>query len=115
MPPAPAIALGAPNVLLFASSRLKSLPPASPLTRARAWPTAASLLLDRPLDGGVAMHAKRRPTTRASANRPPPVAVLNQLLAALPPEDYQRIAPSLETIPLVLKEVLQKPGEPIRH
>jgi len=69
------------------------------------------------------MAVKRRPTARAAANRPPPssrnrptpVAVRNQLLAALSPEDYQRIAPSLEAIPLILKTVLQKPGEPIQH
>jgi len=39
--------------------------------------------------------------------------VRNLLLAALPSDDYQRIAPSLEVIPLVLKDVLQKAGEPI--
>ena len=69
------------------------------------------------------MHATRRPTARASANRPPPssrnrppaVTVLNRLLAALPAADYKRIALSLETIPLILKDVLQKSGEPIQY
>ena len=56
------------------------------------------------------MIAKRRlPTT---TNRPPPA---NYLLAALPPDDYQRIAPALDVIPLKLKEFLHKPGEPIQH
>ena len=56
------------------------------------------------------MMAKRRlPTT---TNRPPPA---NDLLAALPPDDYQRIAPALDVIPLKLKEFLHKPGEPIQH
>src|SRR5688572_2943121 len=47
-----------------------------------------------------------------STNLPPPA---NQLLAALPADDYQRLAPSLEVIPLKLKEFLQTPGEPITH
>jgi CRP-like cAMP-binding protein len=55
------------------------------------------------------MTAKRRlPTT----NRPPPT---NHLLAALPPNDYQRLAPTLDVVPLKLKEFLHKPGEPIAH
>lgn len=48
-----------------------------------------------------------------SANRPPPPAKSNLLLAALPAADYARISPSLTTIPLKLKNVLHKPGEPI--
>jgi CRP-like cAMP-binding protein len=55
------------------------------------------------------MMAKRRlPTT----NRPPPT---NHLLAALPPDDYQRLVPALDVIPLKLKEFLHKSGEPIKH
>ena len=55
------------------------------------------------------MIAKRRlPAT----NRPPPT---NQLLAALPPDDYRRLAPNFDVIPLKLKEFLHKPGEPIAH
>jgi CRP-like cAMP-binding protein len=55
------------------------------------------------------MMVKRRlPTT----NRPPPT---NHLLAALPPEDYQRLAPTLDVIPLKLKEFLYKPGAPMAH
>jgi len=53
------------------------------------------------------MIAKRRlPTT----NRPPPT---NHLLAALPPDDYRRLAPTLDIIPLKLKEFLHKSGERI--
>jgi len=37
------------------------------------------------------------------------------LLAALPHDVFDRIAPLLELIPLRLKEVLHKPGEPVRH
>ena len=56
------------------------------------------------------MMAKRLlPTT---TNRPPPA---NYLLAALPPKDYQRIAPTLDVVPLKLKEFLHKPGELIKH
>jgi CRP-like cAMP-binding protein len=50
-----------------------------------------------------------------SANRPPPTANPNRLLAALPADDYKRIIPALEVVPLKLKDVLHKPGEPIRH
>jgi len=46
-------------------------------------------------------------------NRPPPIE--NRLLAALPPEIYQRIAPTLDVVPLILKNILHKPGEPIQH
>jgi CRP-like cAMP-binding protein len=43
-------------------------------------------------------------------NRPPPA---NHLLAALPPEVFDRISPALDTVPLKLKKILHKPGEPI--
>jgi CRP-like cAMP-binding protein len=39
---------------------------------------------------------------------------LNQLLAALPPAEYERIRPALEIVGLRAKEILHKPGEPIR-
>jgi len=39
----------------------------------------------------------------------------NLLLASLPPGDLRRILPQLETVPLKLKEVLHKPGEPIEY
>ena len=67
------------------------------------------------------MMAKPLRTRLPSANRPPPDAknrpppVKNQLLAALPSEDYNRIAGALEVIPLKLKDVLHKPGEAIRY
>jgi CRP-like cAMP-binding protein len=48
-----------------------------------------------------------------SANRPPPDNP-NRLLAALPSADYTRILPSLTVVPLKLKDILHKPGEPIR-
>jgi CRP-like cAMP-binding protein len=44
------------------------------------------------------------------ANRPPPT---NHLLAALPRNDYERIAPSLEVTPLKLKQILHKAGESV--
>jgi CRP-like cAMP-binding protein len=50
--------------------------------------------------------------TLPSSNRPPP---LNDLLAALPSLDYARLAPSIDVIPLKLKEVIHKPGEPIAN
>ena len=48
----------------------------------------------------------------ASASRPPQT---NRLLAALPPNDYERIAPFLKTIPLKLKQTLHKVGEPVEY
>ena len=57
------------------------------------------------------MMVKRRPQ---SANRPPPAGNPNRLLAALPAADYTRILPSLTVVPLTLKTILHKPGEPIR-
>ena len=58
------------------------------------------------------MMAKRRPLT---TTRPPPSGNPNRLLAALPPADYARILPSLTVVPLKLKDILHKPGEPIRE
>jgi CRP-like cAMP-binding protein len=39
----------------------------------------------------------------------------NLLLAALPPEEYERIAPHLESVPLSLRETLFRPDEQIRY
>ena len=69
------------------------------------------------------MMAKRRSTTRPFANRPRPSATnrpptahpQNLLLAALPGADYERLAPAIEVVPLTLKEILHKPGEPLQH
>jgi CRP-like cAMP-binding protein len=41
--------------------------------------------------------------------------ISNNLLAALPIADYQRIDPFLDVVPLELKRVLQKPGEPVEQ
>jgi len=49
-------------------------------------------------------------TRRLPAPRPPP---LNHLLAALPSEDYARLAPTLRNTPLKLKRFLHRPGDPI--
>ena len=45
-------------------------------------------------------------------NRPPPA---NHLLAALPLIDYDRISPALDVMPLKLKAILHKPGDPVQH
>jgi len=55
--------------------------------------------------------SKRRAIT--PAKRPPPS--VNRLLAALPPADYQRIAPTFEHFPLKLKQFLHKPDERLQH
>jgi CRP-like cAMP-binding protein len=46
-------------------------------------------------------------------SRPPPIR--NRLLAALPCEEYGRLLPHLESVPLPFMEVLYEGGEPIRH
>jgi CRP-like cAMP-binding protein len=55
-----------------------------------------------------------RPPSRAE--RPPPSdgRPKNRLLAALPTDDFDRVRPLLKTIPLRVKQVLQKSGEPLR-
>jgi CRP-like cAMP-binding protein len=57
------------------------------------------------------MMVKRR---LSSANRLPPTGNPNRLLAALPAADYNRILPSFTVVPLKLKTILHKPGEPIQ-
>jgi len=52
--------------------------------------------------------APKRPLS--SSNRPPPA---NHLLAALPADDYARLAPAFGTTALKLKRFLYKPGEPV--
>jgi CRP-like cAMP-binding protein len=52
---------------------------------------------------------KRSSTAAASITRP----LSNQLLAALPPADYARLAATLHTIPLKLKDPIHKPDETI--
>jgi|SRR5579871_2907654 len=50
------------------------------------------------------------------AERPPPSdgRPKNRLLAALPADDFLRILPYLKTIPIRVKQVLHKSGEPFR-
>jgi CRP-like cAMP-binding protein len=59
------------------------------------------------------MMARRRATVDSSSTRP--AVVRNRLLAALPKSDRDRILPALDIVPLRLKDLLHKPGEPIRH
>jgi CRP-like cAMP-binding protein len=56
-----------------------------------------------------------RPTR--SPERPPPhdERPKNRLLAALPAEDFRRLLPHLKTVPVQVKQVFHKQGEPIRH
>jgi CRP-like cAMP-binding protein len=69
------------------------------------------------------MMAKRRsthvPSTNrpplSAMNRPPPAAVQNLLLAALPKVDRERLVPTLDVIPLKLKDLLHKPGEHVQY
>ena len=55
---------------------------------------------------------KNRPAP--GRDRPPPSGNLNRLLAALPADDYNRIASTLDVVPLKLKDILHRPGERIR-
>jgi CRP-like cAMP-binding protein len=53
----------------------------------------------------------------ASVVRPPPAPdprPKNRLLASLPPETFQRLAPHLKTVPIRVKQVLHKNGERLR-
>jgi CRP-like cAMP-binding protein len=49
------------------------------------------------------------------SKRRSPAVSQNGLLSALPLEDYKRIEPSLEVVPLKLKDLLHKPGSPVEH
>jgi CRP-like cAMP-binding protein len=64
------------------------------------------------VEGDCAMMAKRRPQ---SANRPPPADNQNRLLASLPVEEYRRIVQSLDVVPLKLKNIIHRAGEPIEY
>ena len=56
------------------------------------------------------------PKKRALSVRPPtPGRPKNHLLAALPAEDFRRLAPHLKTVPLGTKQLLHKRGERIRQ
>jgi CRP-like cAMP-binding protein len=46
-------------------------------------------------------------------SHPPPIR--NQLLAALPGKEYQRLLPHLESVSLPFMDVLYEGGEPIKH
>jgi CRP-like cAMP-binding protein len=48
----------------------------------------------------------------SNALRAPPV---NRILAALPKEDYRRLLPSLEIVPLIFGEMIYECGDLIRH
>ncbi len=52
---------------------------------------------------------------RPFSNRPPPQRNRNLLLAALPPDEYTRIARSLDTVPLKLKSLVHLAGNPMKH
>jgi CRP-like cAMP-binding protein len=65
-----------------------------------------------------AMSKKRASSVvRPPPVRPPPTDVRpkNRLLAALPSDDFRRLAPHLHTIAIRTKQVLQKQGEALRH
>jgi CRP-like cAMP-binding protein len=56
--------------------------------------------------------SRDRPRTPAAARHSPR---RNHLLNALPPGDYERLAPFLELVPMSLGEVLYEPGIRMRH
>jgi CRP-like cAMP-binding protein len=59
----------------------------------------------------TAPEAEYRPFALSSLQGP----AQNHLLAALPPADFERLAPDLELVPMPLGEILYQPGRPIRH
>jgi CRP-like cAMP-binding protein len=61
------------------------------------------------------MSKKRASAPRPSAVRPPPSGrPNNRLLAALPARDFRRLRPHLKTVRIRVKQVLYKPGAPLR-
>ena len=50
---------------------------------------------------------------RRSVGSPGQSTMANRLLASLPADEYRRLAPHLEPYPLILKQVLYKPGEAV--
>jgi CRP-like cAMP-binding protein len=64
----------------------------------------------------ASLHSRaRNKSAPATRNRPPPTKAGNRLLAALPPGDRERLRPAFTVIPLVLKQLLHKPGDSIRY
>jgi CRP-like cAMP-binding protein len=63
------------------------------------------------------MPNRRPPPVRLSrrSDRPPPSdgRPKNRLLAALPADDFRRLLPQLNTVPIRLRQVLHKSGEPL--
>ena len=59
--------------------------------------------------------SKRKLIASRLAKRPPPTDVQNHLLAALPEDDWARLAPSLKVVPLTLMAMLHTPGTPLRE
>ena len=57
------------------------------------------------------LEAELQHPVSSVATHPPPPQSANKLLAALPAEDYLRIAPSLTHVPQTIKLVLHKTGE----
>jgi len=56
-----------------------------------------------------------RTRSDSTPTAPPDGKRRNLLLAALPPDDYARIAQHLEVVPLRLRQMLHQPGTPIHH
>lgn len=50
-----------------------------------------------------------------SVSKSPRIPVENQLLAALPRQEYDRLLPNMERVSLDFKQVLYAPSEPIEH
>jgi CRP-like cAMP-binding protein len=68
---------------------------------------------ERPSSTRPPPSAKNRPPP--SRNRPPPTDNPNLLLASLPAADYARLVPSLDVVPLKLKDLIYRPDQPIEH
>jgi len=63
-------------------------------------------------NGNVILLPGARRALREVGNE---AAIANQLLAALPREEYRRLLPLLEPVALRAGDVIQEPGVPIRH
>jgi CRP-like cAMP-binding protein len=59
--------------------------------------------------------AKKRVSSPPRVRPPVGGRPKNRLLAALPEADFRRLAPALTTIPMRVKQVLHRQGEPLHH
>jgi CRP-like cAMP-binding protein len=83
----------------------------SPQTTTAAGPLRAGMTAPLAGEPGDGAPMTRQPVAAASRHSPGQ----NRLLAALPPEEFERLAPHLELVALQLGEMLYEPGEQLKN